>query len=443
MKELKQILCVAGIATALLALSLPSVAQDTVSVKKNEFIIDANLMTRGELRYGGLPNEDDEEESSNRASFILERTRLGMGYKRDFLEVYVQAQHAAVWGQAGGGGFNLRQAWVQLRANNGLFAKIGRQELAYDDERVIGSDDWSMAPFTHDVLKMGWERGSHKIHALLAYNQNAESVNGGSEYRDGDKPYKAMEALWYHFDAPRFPLGMSLLFVNMGMQSKRDEDLKATYQQQMLGTYISYTPERWTAEGSFYYQMGRNEYKAKISAWMVSLKGEYYPTSQWSLNAGYDHLSGDPHYVVPKPGSMGLVRHETINGFSPVYGEHHKFYGAMDFFYVSTYFAGFSPGLQNAYLGAEYKPIQALKLSTTYHYLATSTTFENLGKTLGHELEFSLSYKPLDIITISAGYTFMHGTETMERLKRVSTDRNLHWAWLSLSVSPNFFSFRW
>lgn len=430
------------VAVSMVAMALPSAAQDTASVKKNVFTIDGNLMTRGELRYGGLPADNDDN-APDHAAFILARTRLGLDYTRDFLEVYIQAQHAAVWGQAGGGSLNLRQAWVQLRANNGLFAKIGRQELSYDDERVIGSDDWSMAPFTHDVLKMGWERGGHRLHALLAYNQNAESVNGGTEYRNGDKPYRTMEALWYHYDASRIPFGASLLFVNMGLQSQLDSDPKATFQQQMLGTYLTYAPEKWKAEGSFYYQMGRSEYRAKISAWMISLKGEYYPTSQWSLNAGYDYLSGDPHYVVPEEGSLGLIRHETINGFSPVYGEHHKFYGAMDFFYVSTYYGGFSPGLQNAYVGFEYAPITQLTLDATYHYFATATKFEHHSRTLGHELELSLSYKPLDMLTISAGYSFMHGTETMEYLKRVNTDRNLHWAWLSLTVRPKFFSFRW
>ena len=430
---------------AVAILSIPPVAeaQDTTSVKKNVFTIDANLMTRGELRHGGLPYDKEQNVTPEHAAFLLERTRLGFDYSRDFLEVYIQAQHSAVWGQSGGGSLNLRQAWVQLRANNGLFAKIGRQELSYDDERAIGSDDWSMAPFTHDLLKLGWEGSRSKLHLMLAYNQNSESVNGGTEYRDGDKPYKTMEALWYHYDVPRVPLGASLLFMNMGLQSQRVQDPKSTFQQQLFGTYVSYTPERWKAEGSFYYQSGRNEFNAKISAWMTSIKGEYYPTSRWTVNAGYDYLSGDPNFVVPEEGYIGLILHETIEGFSPVYGEHHKFYGAMDFFYVTTYYGGFSPGLQNAYIGAEYKPIEPLKIDATYHYLATSTKIEKANRTLGHELELSLSYKPIDMLTISAGYSYMHGTETMERLKRVDSNRSLHWAWLSLTVNPNFFTFRW
>ena len=41
--------------------------------------------------------------------------------------------------------------------------------------------------------------------------------------------------------------------------------------------------------------------------------------------------------------------------FYSLYGSHHKFYGAMDFFYVRTFVNGFSPGLQNLYCGGKVK----------------------------------------------------------------------------------------
>lgn len=45
--------------------------------------------------------------------------------------------------------------------------------------------------------------------------------------------------------------------------------------------------------------------------------------------------------------------------------------------------------------------------------------------------------------TLSVGYSFMKGTETMEVLKRTSGNRQLQWGWVMLSVSPKFFSGRW
>ena len=73
--------------------------------KVNTFAIDAELMTRSELRMGGLP--DNEEDHDNKAYFILERTRLGLDYERSFIKAHVTGQHSAIWGQAGKGSFNL------------------------------------------------------------------------------------------------------------------------------------------------------------------------------------------------------------------------------------------------------------------------------------------------------------------------------------------------
>ena len=412
--------------------------KDNDNEKLNTFSIDAELLTRGEIRQGGLP--DSEDDNNNRAQFILERTRLGLDYERTFLKAHITGQHSAVWGQAGKGSFNLYEAWAQLTSPKGFFAKIGRQVLSYDDERIIGSNDWAMAALSHDMLKLGYENNSHKLHLMFAYNQNSESVNGGSVYRDGDKPYKTMINLWYHYQHPRVPLGASLLFMNIGMQSELDAYINKSHYQQLIGTYLSYKPNNWSAEGSFYYQFGRNEYDMNISAWMASVKATYSPSLQWQLTAGYDILSGDPFFAVPPGGNigLGLVQHKTIKGFSPVYGSHHKFYGAMDFFYLSTYYDGFTPGLQNYYAGVRYSPISNLSFDAVYHYLAIATNTDNLDKTLGHEFEFTASYTPIKEVSMSLGYSFMHGSKTMEALKRVDNKGNLHWAWLNVIVRPRF-----
>jgi hypothetical protein len=137
-----------------------------------------------------------------------------------------------------------------------------------------------------------------------------------------------------------------------------------------------------------------------------------------------------------------MPRHDVNKGFNPVYGSHHKFYGAMDFFYVGTFVNGFTPGLQNAYIGAACKPISNLSLSATYHYLATSINLEGLNKTLGHELELEASCRLAKDVNLAAGFSYMTGTETMERLKRASGDGSLRWAWLSLHITPRLFSLK-
>lgn len=418
---------------------------DTVAAqpeKVNQFSIDADFFTRGEVRKGGLP-QDNEGNTESKAVFIMARTRLGVSYQRPHIEARINAQHNGVWGQAGKGSFNLNEAWVRLTARVGLFAQVGRQVLSYDDERIIGSDDWAMASMAHDMLRLGYEGHSHKVHAMLAYNQNSDATNGNSYYVNGAQPYKTMQNLWYHYDFARVPLGVSALFMNIGMQGGDSEANAFTSYQQMLGAYVKFAPAKWTAEAAYYHQMGRNENKTPIDAWMMSLKASFSPVTMFTVSTGYDHMSGDSRFAVPPPGGIGLTQHKTIRGFSTVYGSHHQFYGAMDFFYVRTYVGGFTPGLQNFFVSGKVTPVSGLTLNAAYHLYATATRHEDWSKVLGHELSLQAGYKPLKWINISAGFSYMKGTRTMELLKRSSDSRNLLWGWLSLRVNPIIFTTKW
>lgn len=427
--------------TLLLALPTNLVAQETE--KENHVTADIQLLTHGEIRNGGLPKNEDNTQG-DKSSFLLSRSRLVLGYDRTQLQAKLNIQHSGVWGQSGKGSINVYEAWARVATKSGLFMQVGRQVLSYDDERIIGPNDWAMAGTSHDVLKLGYERHGHKLHALLGYNQNAENIDAGtSYYENGSVPYKTMLTAWYHYDVPNIPLGASLLFMNIGMQGGQKGVDAHTEWQQLWGGYVKYSPKLWTIEGSYYRQTGHNENGGKIKAWMGSAKVTMDPSSIFGLEAGYDYLSGDKYFAIPPKGGIGLIRHEVIRGFNPVYGSHHKFYGAMDFFYVTTYVNGFTPGLQNLYFGGHVQPLKGLKLSASYHYLATAVSLNDLNKTLGHELELEASYRIMKDVNLSLGFSYMTGTETMERLKRASNDGSLRWGWVSLNITPRIFNTKW
>lgn len=408
-------------------------------VHNNKFTIDAQLMTRGEIRKGGLPEVNGKIE--DRANFIFGRSRLILNYEKPWLETRLTAQHSSVWGQKGSGTLNIYEAWVMLKSKMGMFAQVGRQELNYDDERILGRNDWAMAALSHDVLKVGYEGHGHQAHAILAYNQRAENMRGGTTYRsdEGAQPYKTMQTIWYHYDVPRVPLGVSLLFMNIGMEEAEATDPTLRFQQ-LIGGYIKYSPHKWKLEGSFYYQMGKDEFNIPIKAYMGSLKTTFQPSHFYSLFAGYDYLSGDDNPVVPKNGTLGMAQHKEVNGFTTIYGSHHQFYGAMDFFYVSAFYGGYTPGLQNLFVGGTYSPMKNLSLTANYHYLSVASKLSEAKRSLGHEIELSASYNILKEAKISMGYTYMNGTSTLERLQRVEGKANLQWGWIMLSVNPRIFT---
>ena len=84
----------------------------TAPPKENKFTIDVNMLTRGEIRNGGLNNTQDEQT----AAFVIERTLLGMQYERAGLTTRVTAQHSGTWGSNESSSFNLYEAWMQLKS---------------------------------------------------------------------------------------------------------------------------------------------------------------------------------------------------------------------------------------------------------------------------------------------------------------------------------------
>ena len=424
----------------------------------NHLSFGMQLLTHGEACGGGLPKSDGIPATEDRSSFLLGRTRLIVDYTRRGMQAHAVVQNNTVWGMSGNQKLNLYEGWVKATARNGLFAQVGRVALSYDDERIIGLNDFAMAAASHDVLRMGYEGHGHQAHVILAYNQNGDNVYDGTYYQDGAQNYKSMQTVWYHYDVPRFPLGASLLFMNVGLQAgeykdnngkkvENESNPPTTVNQQVYGGYLNFHPKHLTLEGSYYRQAGKMVDKAMgaapIKAWMASVKATVDMTDCYGFEMGYDYLSGDDYVPVIYGGMLGMTRHEVVKGFMPLYGSHNKFYGIMDYFYESAYTNGFTPGLQKAYFGGYVKPITALKCGIAYHYLATATELRYLDRTLGHAIELQASYKISKDVTIEAGYTQMMGTETMERLKQGNSSKRARWGWFSLVFSPSKLKTKW
>jgi hypothetical protein len=72
-----------------------------------------------------------------------------------------------------------------------------------------------------------------------------------------------------------------------------------------------------------------------------------------------------------------------------------------------------------------------------------ATDLHRLNRTLGHSIELQASYRFSKDISLTAGYTQMMGTDTMDRLKQGESPKKARWGWFSLVVSPSLFSTKW
>lgn len=415
----------------LLCLSGMLQAQDTK--QENRFSMSAQIRPRAEYRNGSLVPRDEGDKS---VIFINNRARLSMEYVRKDLMLKISAQHVGVWGEDPqidkNGRFIMNEAWARLNFGKGFFAQLGRQTLSYDDERILGGLDWNVAGRYHDALKLGYESKAHRLHLILAFNQNEEKTIGGTYYKAGGQPYKNMQAVWYHCQIPQIPFGTSLLFLNLGWEmGNADTEDACTRYMQTLGTYLTANPEHWKMNAAFYYQTGKDKSDREVSAYMASLRIAYFFSKTWDLWLGSDYLSGNKE------------EGGKFKAFDPLYGTHHKFYGAMDYFYASAFQGKYAPGLWDNYFGIAYKACSKVNMQLNYHYFATAVKLTDLHKKLGSEVDYQLDCTLMKDVKLSVGYSFMAGTRTMDTIKGGNHKSWQDWGWVSLNINPQILFVKW
>jgi hypothetical protein len=158
---------------------------------KAQFTLTGQVRTRTEVR-NGLGNLV--LKGSKAAVFTSQRTRLAFGYKWDRLTFGVTVQDVRVWGQdassisnGDGGRLMLHEGWADLILFNKadttiktkgidlMSLKIGRQELAYDDVRLIGNLDWLQQARRHDMALLKTVHKGWQVDIGYAFNQNTDA----------------------------------------------------------------------------------------------------------------------------------------------------------------------------------------------------------------------------------------------------------------------------
>ena len=194
---------------------------------------------------------------------------------------------------------------------------------------------------------------------------------------------------------------------------------------QTFGTHLTLKAGKFGASASGYLQTGKDNKGASVMAWLAAASLKYQVVAPFCLTLGEDYGSGSD-------GTDG--KNKTFN---VLYGTHHKFYGAMDYFNNST-----MPkcGLSDTYLTAAVVAHPKVDLSATYHYFATGVKMEGFDRTLGSELDLQVNWKVIPYVTLQGGYSIMGATKTMEAIKGGNCSRWQDWAWVSLNVNPRIFS---
>ncbi|MEL1239717.1 alginate export family protein [Flavobacterium flavipallidum] len=397
--------------------------------------LDANLQFRPRYEYrNGFKSPMSNGEDAT--SFVSQRSRLNLNFKQEKLKAKLTLQNIRSWGDvsttatADKNGVAVFEAWAQYDFSPNWSARFGRQVISYDNQRILGEIDWIQQGQSHDAALFSFHPKNHQLDLGFAMNANAENlVAPKTPYTTN---YKSMQYAWYHTQFGK--INTSLLLLNTGYEFEKSVgNLEVDYKQ-TFGTYLVFKDKKWDSNLGLYGQTGKN-FNNNVSAWYAGANLGYALTDAFKASLGYEFLSGKDQ------DNTSL----TVKSFSPIFGTNHAFNGFMDYFYVGNHQN--SVGLQDAYLKLNYS-LKKWQFTLTPHVFNAPNTVlnasnEKMDSYLGTEIDFTLGYAVQKDIMVSAGYSQMFASATLERLKNVTDAGNTNnWAWVMISFNPKLFSLK-
>lgn len=395
--------------------------------------LDVNLQIRPRFEYRNgykslLP------EGQEGTSQISQRSRLNFNYKQDDLTVKLTFQNTRTWGDVtptatkDQNGVAVFEAWAQYNFTEKWSARMGRQVLSYDNQRIMGEMDWAQQAQSHDAVTLTYQTEKQKLDFGGAYNSDAENT---FQTPYTVNTYKTLQYAWYHTTFDK--LGASLLFLNTGYEYKNTDDKLLVDYKQTFGTYLTYKTSKIDSNFWVYGQTGKST-DFQVSAWNAAANFGYQITESFKAGLGYEFLSGKDTNDAST----------AIKSFNPIFGTNHGFNGYMDYFYVGNHLN--NVGLQDAFIKLNYN-VNKWQFALIPHIFLSAADVvtplnEKLDSYLGTEIDATFGYNFKKDITVTGGYSQMFGSKTMEFIKTGDAGHTNNWAWLMISVNPRIFTFK-
>ena len=395
-----------------------------------KFTLNSQFKPRYEFRdgYAKLTTDD-----LHPASFVSQRTRLIFGYSNQNINSRISAQDVRVWGDetqmASAARIALHEAWVDVKLDSLISLKVGRQELVYDDHRILGNVDWAQTGRSHDAFVGKYESDNMKLHLGGAFNQSGQNLFSTTYPLNN---YKGLGFLWFENI-----IDSNMRYTILGVTDAFQENDTNNYNyfRYTFGGNYYYNSQSFELQGTGFYQLGQTTLAQDIAAYMFSLQA-HYKFDKFKIGAGIDYLSGNDS---ENPNS------NEYTAFNTLYGTNHKFYGLMDHFLnIPAHTAG--GGLVDIYAKIKYDFVPKWSAALDFHSFSLEKAIINPSnaklteKGLASEIDLVLTHTIASDIKLQMGYSYMIPADALKIVQGRPNGENSTWIWAMLVVTPEFFS---
>lgn len=422
--------------------------------KDKTFTIDLDFRPRSEIRngYGRLRRD-----TTRATTFTNMRSRILLTYKQEGKFVFhTSIQDIRVWGdkdpRSNSGTVQIFEAWAEPFITPKLSVRMGRQKLAFDNQRLFAENNWRPNSGTHDAFNLKYYGSKLSSDLAVAWNQNAQDANTAERFFDNTYnnavPYKGLAVSYLKYAASDKWIWSAINVAEALQTTKAKDDKEQLYFRYTNGGRIEFQPGNWYFTASGYLQSGRLASGKKITAWYIQPEIRYGKKDNFTVRLGVEIFSGDD--------DSHITSNRTVDhNFNALYGVAHRFNGSMDFFTRFPADLG-NAGLINPYLFVIKNVGKKVELRSDFHlfysennYIMTKTTEdfiigETIPKYLGFENDFLLTYKPNTYTKIDLGASYAFPTVSMKEI--LSSAKGYghagllpSWFYVSFSFKPQLF----
>ncbi len=354
--------------------------------------------------------------------YVTQRARLGVELRAESgLAVVVQLQDVRAWGEedhplndADGNAIDAHQAHVSVPLGTLATLRLGRQELAFDNQRLVGAVNWRQTGQSFDAGRLMLKTETLDADVFLAVIR--ESAHKGN-----------IDA---HFDQPATD---DVLFGGLHAHGKLNESFE------LAGSYLvrkNDAIEEFRHTAGLIAQLAAGGFTGSIEAYgqvgsmELDIDGDGKPATEslgaWmaGLRAGYD-LGGDlaPTVQLFADALSGKSGHpEKV--FDTLYATNHGFYGELDYFLALPKDAG-GLGLLDAGARAGLSPVKGLTTTVAWHLFRSMDDGPDDARAFGQEVDARADWKAMPGLSVGLLYGVFLPGELMQGLRGITDEGDL------------------
>lgn len=365
-------------------------------------------------------------------SYTLMRSSLGANVQiDDRLRVFLQARDSRVFGQSGTTlanerNLDLHQGFVEVDQlwENQLGFRLGRMELAYGNERILGAVGWHNVGRVFDGVVVDFEFGTSSLDLIATTIRNTHSyapvATPAATQSVTDENYNLFGL--YSETRPQDGMNFDTYLLWEQDRTRLPDEAQDEYQMSRF-TFGGYSKgdlsDQLGYQTEIALQAGRR-FDRSLFAYMLTGSIDYHmsDTGLSSVTLGYDHLSGTGQDS------------DTYGAFDPAFHTGHKFYGFMDYFISIPQNTG-QRGLIDVYLQTHIADLAGIDLRLWLHHFFNETADPDGDRFLGQEIDLTAAYGFDEIpLTFEGGFSVFNPTELMSG--PFEGDDMAYWGYISV-----------